>query len=154
MRRAMQQGQPFSVYLPDGGTLPGGISSQAAHITMHKSNIRYIPPDAVEAYYILRLKDLRGSALEDGIELAISGLDIAFGSKITGSLLLLLNVMEKTTAVMSEYALDTFFEQVINAGQGIVVYDLIPEGDPRIMPIYNIMKPWTTYPYGLNPRVE
>ena len=144
----------FDYLLPEGGVIKG-FSTTTHHVTTHYSDVTYIPTSAVREYYINEFIK-KDSNLGITGKLVVAILDILFGTKFTGAVLLADEFVSELN-LMKKNGDDDIIRDAMKHGNGIVVYNSPKlSGDPRIVNVnITFYFEWTgrfgKYPYACSP---
>ena len=123
-KNAQQSGS--TQYLPDGGTMPGGVITAERGVAVKTGSLTFIPPDCIKDLY-----RVDRSYADVGINALISGLDLKYGTKVTGAMIMLATTLGEVHDVTEYNMICDAIEVAAQNGTGIVVVGPRYCTDPR-----------------------
>lgn len=123
-KNAQQSGS--TQYLPDGGTMPGGVITAERGVSINTNSLTFIPPDCIKDLY-----RVDRSYADVGINALISVLDLKYGTKVTGVMIMLATTLSEVHDVTEYNMICDAIEMAAQNGTGIVVVGPRYCTDPR-----------------------
>ena len=140
--------------LPEGGSMGGGVITEAKGVQTKTDKITYIPPDEVKDMY-----KRTNSYVENAVSTGVALYDMYKGSAATGITILFFEVTLELKDEAQYRYLCSAIEQAVSNGNGLVVLQHPYVDDPRAAAGNGLSCDWYVewdgqfgkYPYAVNP---